>query len=67
MLAEENFGPNNKIIYSGDTRPCQNFINYAKNCSLLIHEATLETGLEKEAKIKMHTTTKEVFELIDTI
>ena len=29
LIANENFGPGNKIIYSGDTRPCQNFINYA--------------------------------------
>ena len=38
-----------KIVYSGDTLPCQNLVNYAHNCKVLIHEATLEDGLEKDA------------------
>jgi ribonuclease BN (tRNA processing enzyme) len=29
LYSKNDFGPGNKIIYSGDTRPCQNFINYA--------------------------------------
>ena len=29
------------IIYSGDTLPCQNLLNYGKNVRVLIHEATL--------------------------
>jgi ribonuclease Z len=40
FYSEKEFGPGNKIVYSGDTKPCQNLINYAKKCSLLIHEAT---------------------------
>lgn len=31
---------NEKIVYSGDTAPCQNLVNYAINCKVLIHEAT---------------------------
>ena len=30
--------PDKSIIISGDTRPCENLINYAKNCDILIHE-----------------------------
>jgi ribonuclease BN (tRNA processing enzyme) len=30
-----------KIVYSGDTRPCQNLINLALNCDILIHEGEL--------------------------
>ena len=30
-----------KVIYSGDTVPCQNLINYGQKATLLIHEATL--------------------------
>jgi ribonuclease Z len=44
-------------VYSGDTLPCQNLINYASNCKVLIHEATLEDGLEQDALHKKHTTT----------
>ena len=29
MIVGDNLGPGKKIIYSGDTSPCQNFINYA--------------------------------------
>ena len=53
----DELGPGGKIIYSGDTRPCNNFINYAQGSSLLIHEATLGTGMEAEANMKKHTTT----------
>ena len=58
LSASDNFGPGNKIIYSGDTLPCQNFINYAKGCSLMIHEATLAKGMEEDAQKKKHTTTQ---------
>lgn len=38
-----------KIVYSGDTRPCLDLINNAKNATLLIHEATyLNDQLAKE-------------------
>lgn len=46
LVAKEGLGPGGKIIYSGDTTPCTNLINYARGCSLLIHEATLQTGME---------------------
>jgi ribonuclease Z len=47
ILLSEN---GDKIVYSGDTLPCQNLINYAANCKVLIHEATFEDGLEQDAK-----------------
>lgn len=34
-----------KIVYSGDTMPCDELINVGKNCDLLIHEATMEDEL----------------------
>ena len=46
-----------KIIYSGDTLPCTNFRNYALNAKVMIHEATLDSSLEADAKMKKHTTT----------
>ncbi|CAI2384760.1 unnamed protein product [Moneuplotes crassus] len=46
-----------RILYSGDTMPNQNYLNYGQGITLLIHEATLENGLEDDAKKKNHTTT----------
>jgi ribonuclease Z len=46
-----------KLVYSGDTLPCQNLINYATNARVLIHEATFGEGLEADALMKKHTTT----------
>lgn len=54
------------IVYSGDTRPCENMRNAAKECTLLIHEATFENGLEHEAVSKKHSTTAEALEIGST-
>ena len=51
------------IVYSGDTRPCENMRTAAKECTLLIHEATFEDGLEHEALAKKHSTTAEALEI----
>nr|XP_033817593.1 LOW QUALITY PROTEIN: zinc phosphodiesterase ELAC protein 2 [Geotrypetes seraphini] len=48
-----------KIVYSGDTMPCDALIQMGKDCTLLIHEATLEDGLEDEAIEKTHSTTSQ--------
>uniref|UniRef100_A0ABD2W668 Zinc phosphodiesterase ELAC protein 2 n=1 Tax=Trichogramma kaykai TaxID=54128 RepID=A0ABD2W668_9HYME len=45
-----------KIAYSGDTIPCNRFVELAKHSDLLIHEATMEDGLEHQAVIKRHST-----------
>ncbi|XP_058791636.1 ribonuclease Z, mitochondrial [Phymastichus coffea] len=45
-----------KISYSGDTIPCDSFVKLAKNSFLLIHEATMEDGLETDAAQKHHST-----------
>ena len=44
-----------KISYSGDTRPCNNFLNYSKESTVLIHEATLDDELAEDAKDKLHS------------
>ncbi|XP_078348561.1 zinc phosphodiesterase ELAC protein 2-like [Oculina patagonica] len=51
-----------KIVYSGDTRPCQALIEAGKDADLLIHEATLEDELKAEALAKKHSTTTEAIE-----
>ena len=44
------------LVYSGDSRPCQNLVNYAKYAKLLIHEATFDDSYAQEALRKKHST-----------
>nr|XP_031530675.1 zinc phosphodiesterase ELAC protein 2 [Vicugna pacos] len=48
-----------KVVYSGDTMPCEALVQMGKDATLLIHEATLEDGLEEEAAEKTHSTTSQ--------
>lgn len=48
-----------QLAFSGDTMPCDNFVRIGNNATLLIHEATLEDGLEEEAVEKRHSTTSQ--------
>uniref|UniRef100_A0A7N4P9Q3 Zinc phosphodiesterase ELAC protein 2 n=1 Tax=Sarcophilus harrisii TaxID=9305 RepID=A0A7N4P9Q3_SARHA len=48
-----------KIVYSGDTMPCDALVQLGKGATMLIHEATLEDGLEEEAVEKTHSTTSQ--------
>ncbi len=50
------------IVYSGDTRPCEN-LKQIQNCGLLIHEATFEDELQDEAIKKKHSTTGEAIQV----
>eukprot|EP00850_Spirogloea_muscicola_P009327 SM000052S17719 [mRNA] locus=s52:317632:322429:+ [translate_table: standard] len=47
------------LVYSGDTQPCQRLVRAGQGCTLLIHEATFEKGLEKHARKKKHSTVEE--------
>lgn len=44
------------IVYSGDTRPCQELVKAGKGATLLIHEATFEDDMLEDAKEKLHCT-----------
>ncbi|XP_066120355.1 LOW QUALITY PROTEIN: zinc phosphodiesterase ELAC protein 2 [Saccopteryx bilineata] len=48
-----------KLVYSGDTMPCEALVQMGRDATLLIHEATLEDGLEEEAVEKTHSTTSQ--------
>ncbi|KAM9780012.1 zinc phosphodiesterase ELAC protein 2 [Neosynchiropus ocellatus] len=48
-----------KLAFSGDTMPCDAFVRIGKDATLLIHEATLEDGMEEEAVDKRHSTTSQ--------
>ncbi|KAG8128894.1 hypothetical protein E2320_015627 [Naja naja] len=52
-----------KVVYSGDTMPCATLVDMGKDASLLIHEATLEDGMEEEAIEKTHSTTSQAVEV----
>lgn len=49
-----------KLTYSGDTMPCKELIEIGQHSDLLIHEATMEDGMEIEAQMKTHCTTSQV-------
>lgn len=52
-----------KIVYSGDTIPCENLVKLGQDCDLLIHEATMEDDLVNEAKMKFHSTTSQAIQV----
>ncbi len=47
------------VAYSGDCRPSDQFARMAHGATVLIHEATFESGMEGEAIAKRHSTTGE--------
>lgn len=55
--------PGWKIVYSGDTRPCQELIKASHGATVLIHEATFEDGMLDEAVAKNHSTTGEAIQV----
>lgn len=52
-----------KITYSGDTMPSSELIQLGLNSDILVHEATMEDGLEKEAVMKQHSTCGQAVEV----
>ena len=48
--------PGRKIVYSGDTPPCDSVIRISKNATLLIHESTYGDDLEEKASETKHST-----------
>lgn len=55
----EGVRPGMKIVYSGDTRPCDNLIKLATNASLLIHDSTFPSDLKEKAIEAGHSTVEE--------
>lgn len=51
--------PGRKLVYSGDTKPTDNLIKFAKDCDVLIHEATANSELEEKANKYGHTSAKQ--------
>ncbi|CAJ0930945.1 unnamed protein product, partial [Mesorhabditis belari] len=45
-----------KLVFSGDTKPCDLLVKEGDEADLLIHECTFEDGFEKDAERKKHST-----------
>lgn len=52
-----------KLVYSGDTRPCQSLVDVSSGADLLIHEATFSSEHEAEAQLSFHSTAAEAAEV----
>lgn len=52
-----------KITYSGDTLPCDELVRLGENSTILIHEATMEDGLEDDAFKKGHSTVSQAIKV----
>lgn len=50
------------MAYSGDTAPTDAFVELARGCDLVIHEAAANPGDEAEAHSKGHSTIAEAVE-----
>lgn len=51
-----------KIVYSGDTKPCKAIEELAKDCDVLIHEATTDASLEEKANEYGHSSSRQAAE-----
>ena len=45
-----------KIVYTGDTKPFEDFANFARNADLVIHESTFDDCLAEKAAVDGHST-----------
>lgn len=52
-----------KVVYSGDTRPCDNIVKLAKDADILIHDSTFVEEMVSERKRKAHPSVKETAEI----
>jgi ribonuclease Z len=52
-----------KIVYSGDTRPCDALVSLAKGADILIHESTFGDEDQGKAIENWHSTAKEAAEI----
>ena len=61
VLGEERKG--RKIVYSGDTTPLDEMVDFAKEADLLIHESTFEGGYGDKAYEMGHSTSVQAAEI----
>ncbi len=54
VLGKERKG--RQIVYSGDTKPCSNLVEFSEGADVLIHESTFEESLKSRAIETGHST-----------
>ncbi|MDO9537064.1 MAG: ribonuclease Z [Thermoplasmata archaeon] len=54
--------PGRKIVYTGDTKPCDSIIEMAKDCDVLIHDSTTALDLEDRANFYCHSSSRQAAE-----
>ena len=62
IVPEQVLGPprsGRKIVYSGDTKPCDALLELARDADLLIHEATIDDELAERAGQYGHSTPRQ--------
>ena len=63
---EQVLGPprkGNKIVYSGDTTPCKEMVEFAKDSTILIHESTYMSEDADKAEENFHSTSADAAEI----
>ncbi len=55
--------PGRKIVYTGDTRPCERVVEIARDADVLIHDASFTSDLQEWAEQTKHSTAKEAAEI----
>lgn len=55
--------PGRKIVYTGDTRPCDHAVELSRGADVLIHDCTLDDELAEKAAESAHSTPSEAAEV----
>jgi ribonuclease Z len=55
--------PGRKVVYAGDTRPCESLVELARGADVLIHDCTLANELSEMAVESGHSTPAEAAEV----
>jgi len=52
-----------KIVYTGDTAPCESIVDLAKNAKILIHDSTVDSSLEEKGNEYGHSSARQAAEI----
>ncbi|MEF8879826.1 MAG: ribonuclease Z [Candidatus Thermoplasmatota archaeon] len=54
--------PGRKVVFTGDTKPCENIVKCSENADVLIHESTFHSELQERANDYGHSTAAQAAE-----
>uniref|UniRef100_A0A915DYX6 ribonuclease Z n=1 Tax=Ditylenchus dipsaci TaxID=166011 RepID=A0A915DYX6_9BILA len=52
-----------KVVFSGDTTPCDSLVERGRDCDILVHEATFQDLLKIDANLKKHSTMEQAVDV----